>query len=196
MTANLKKITAYAAGHEKQFMKLLIQQNEDGGKRRNAARKKELEAAEKRISELSAIFKRLYEDRVAGRISDERFTELSADYEAEQKQEKERAARLEAELAKAQEATANAEKFMDMIHRHTSFEELPPPCCGSSSRRSSSMSAATMNTRPAGRTSRSTIPSWARWTCPKHKARPVRRSSGVPDGNGKFFTLSVLLYLI
>ncbi len=126
VTANLRKITAYAAGHEKQFMKLLIQQNEDGGRRRNAARKKELEAAEKRISELSAIFKRLYEDSVAGRISDERFAELSADYEAEQKQEKEHAARLLAELSKAQEATANAEKFMDVIRRHTSFEELTP----------------------------------------------------------------------
>jgi phosphoenolpyruvate-protein kinase (PTS system EI component) len=54
-------------------------------KRRNAAKKKELEAAEKRIAELSAIFKRLYEDSVAGRISDERCMELSADYEAEQK---------------------------------------------------------------------------------------------------------------
>ena len=42
-----------------------------------AAKKKELEAAEKRIAELSAIFKRLYEDSVTGRISDERFTELS-----------------------------------------------------------------------------------------------------------------------
>jgi len=68
------------------FLKLLIEQNEDGSKRRNAARKKELEAAGKRISELSAICKRLYEDSVAGRISDERFTELSADYEAEQKE--------------------------------------------------------------------------------------------------------------
>ena len=60
--------SVYAAKHEARFMKLLIEQNEDGGKRRNAARKKELEAAEKRISELSAIFKRLYEDSVSGRI--------------------------------------------------------------------------------------------------------------------------------
>ena len=66
-------------------------------------RKKELEAAEKRIAELSAIFKRLYEDSVTGRISDERFTKLSADYEAEQKELKERAARLREELFKAQE---------------------------------------------------------------------------------------------
>ena len=126
VTANLSKITAYAAKHEKQFMKLLIEQNEDGGKRRNAARKKELDAAEKRIAELSAIFKRLYEDSVTGRISDERFAELSADYEAEQRQLKERAAELQGELSKAQEATVNAGKFMNIVRKYTSFEELTP----------------------------------------------------------------------
>ena len=124
--SNLRKVTSYAAKHEARFMKLLIEQNEDGGKRRNAAKKKELETAEKRIAELSAIFKRLYEDSVTGRISDERFTELSADYEAEQKELKERAARLREELSKAQEATANAEKFMNVVRRHTTIEELTP----------------------------------------------------------------------
>ena len=122
--SNLRKVTSYAAKHEARFMKLLIEQNEDGDRRRNAAKKKELEAAEKRIAELSAIFKRLYEDSVTGRISDERFTELSADYEAEQKELKERAARLREELSKAQEATANAEKFMNVVRRHTTIEEL------------------------------------------------------------------------
>lgn len=122
----LEDLHGYAAKHEKQFMKLLIEQNEDGGKRRNAAKRKELDAAEKRIAELSAIFKRLYEDSVTGRISDERFAELSADYEAEQRQLKERAAELQGELAKAQEATVNAEKFMNIVRKYTSFEELTP----------------------------------------------------------------------
>ena len=124
--SNLRKVTSYAAKHEARFITLLIEQNEDGDRRRNAAKKKELEAAEKRIAELSAIFKRLYEDSVTGRISDERFTELSADYEAEQKELKERAARLREELSKAQEATANAEKFMNVVRRHTTIEELTP----------------------------------------------------------------------
>ena len=101
LLSNLRKVTSYAAKHEARFMKLLIEQNEDGGKRRNAAKKKELEAAEKRIAELSAIFKRLYEDSVTGRISDERFTELSADYEAEQRELKERAAAIQAELSQS-----------------------------------------------------------------------------------------------
>ena len=126
VTENLRKITSYAAKHEARFMKLLVEQNEDGGRRRNAAKKKELETAQKRISELSAIFKRLYEDSVTGRISDERFSELSADYEAEQKELKERAAGLQEELSKAKEATENAEKFMKVVRGHTSFEELTP----------------------------------------------------------------------
>ncbi len=126
VTENLRKVTSYAARHEARFMKLLTDQTEDGSKRRNAAKKKELEAAEKRIAEISAIFKRLYEDSVTGRISDERFTELSADYEAEQKELKEKAAALQSELSKTLEATANAEKFMKVVRKYTSFEELTP----------------------------------------------------------------------
>ena len=98
----------------------------DGGKKKNAARRRELDAAEKRIAELKGIFKRLYEDSVSGRITDERFTELSADYEQEQAALKERIARLQAELDKAQEAGANVGKFMDVVHRYSSFEELTP----------------------------------------------------------------------
>ena len=63
---------------------------------------------------------------VTGRISDERFTELSADYEAEQKELKEKAAALQSELSKTLEATANAEKFMKVVRKYTSFEELTP----------------------------------------------------------------------
>ena len=124
--SNLRKVTSYAAKHEARFMKLLIEQNEDGGKRRNAAKKKGLEASEKRIAELSAIFKRLYEDNVNGKISDERFMELSADYEQEQRELKDRAAALQAELDKSQAATVNAEKFMGIVRKHLAFEELTP----------------------------------------------------------------------
>lgn len=126
VTANLRKVTSYAVQHEAKFMKLLMAQTEDGDKRKTAARKKELEAAEKRVGELSAIFKRLYEDSVTGRISDERFTELSADYEQEQATLKARVAELRREADKAQEAAVNVDKFMSIVRKHTSFEELTP----------------------------------------------------------------------
>ena len=39
----------------------------------------------KRITGLDAIFKRLYEDNISGKLSDERFQKLSADYEKEER---------------------------------------------------------------------------------------------------------------
>lgn len=124
--ANLRKVTEYAAAHEERFVKLLVQQNEMGGKRKNAAALKQLDEAQKRIADLSRLFKRLYEDNVSGKITDERFEELSSDYEAEQHDLKERAAALQSELEKANAATANAEKFMKIVRKHLSFEELTP----------------------------------------------------------------------
>ena len=126
VTESLRKMTAYAAGRESELMKLLIAQNEAGDRRKNAARRRELDAANKRLGELRNIFKRLYEDSVGGRITDERFTELSADYEKEQTELKARAAELETELAKSQEAKANAEKFMAVVRKRMAFEELTP----------------------------------------------------------------------
>lgn len=111
---------------ESRFVKLLVQQNEIGGKRKTAAAIKQLEQAQERISEISRIIKRLYEDNVNGKISDERFMELSADYEAEQAELKKRAAALQAELDKSQAATVNAEKFMGIVRKHLAFEELTP----------------------------------------------------------------------
>ena len=73
-----------------------------------ARNQRELDGLLARDKELDGLFERLYEDSVTGRISDERFTELSADYEAEQKELKEKAAALQSELSKTLEATANA----------------------------------------------------------------------------------------
>ncbi|PEH12518.1 hypothetical protein CP352_02980 [Lactobacillus sp. UMNPBX1] len=124
--SNLRQVTEYAARHESRFVKLLIQQNEIGGKRKTAAATKQLEQAQTRIAEVNRIIKRLYEDNVSGKISDERFMELSADYEQEQRELKDRAAALQEELSKSQAATVNAEKFMGIVRKHLAFEELTP----------------------------------------------------------------------
>ena len=55
---NLRKVTAYAQKHEARFVKLLIQQNEMGGKRKQAAATKQLEQVQRWIAELSDVYKR------------------------------------------------------------------------------------------------------------------------------------------
>ena len=52
--------------------------------------------------------------------------ELSADYEQEQRELKDRAAGLQEELDKSQAATVNAEKFMRIVRKRLTFEKLTP----------------------------------------------------------------------
>ena len=49
-----------------------------------------------------------------------------AERREQQRQVREHAAELQAELSKAQEASVNAERFMNIVRRHISFEELTP----------------------------------------------------------------------
>ena len=74
-------------------------------------RKREISQAEKRIAELDRIFRRVYKDNISGTISHERFLELSAEYEAEQKEltEKIRAGR---EMVNLEEAGLEYDKNM------------------------------------------------------------------------------------
>ena len=124
VTENLRALTDYAAQHGDKLVEILNEQAEAGNRKKNAALRKELETANRRIAELSSIFKRLYEDSVSGRISDERFTELSADYEKEQKDLKARAAEIEAELERVHQAGVNVNKFMEIIRKNMGFETL------------------------------------------------------------------------
>ncbi len=46
---------------------------------------RELESSQNRYDELDNIIQHLYEDKIKGQLSEERFEKLSAGYEAEQK---------------------------------------------------------------------------------------------------------------
>ena len=119
-------MTAFARGHEDEFLQLITNNFEKELNKELRDCRKEFDQAKARISKLDTIIQRLYEDNVEGKISDERFMELSADYEQEQRELKDRAAALQEELSKSQAATVNAEKFMGIVRKHLAFEELTP----------------------------------------------------------------------
>jgi len=91
-----------------------------------AKRQKTLADAEKRIAELDTIFKRLYEDTISGKLSDERFQKLSADYEKEQHELQELAAVLRGEIEAEERKSANVERFLSVVERYTEIPELTP----------------------------------------------------------------------
>ena len=87
---------------------------------------KEIETSEERIEKLDKIIESLYEDKVEGKISEERYLKMSDTYESEQSALKERVKTLKAEIEKAKEQDDKILDFMMLIHKYSSFEELTP----------------------------------------------------------------------
>ena len=88
--------------------------------------KKTLKQAEKRIAELDKLFTRLYEDNVLGRLSDERFTMMSAGYEEEQAKLKATVAELTTLIDGAEQKSSDVTAFLKVVHRYEHIETLTP----------------------------------------------------------------------
>ena len=88
--------------------------------------KKMLAQSEKRISELDRLFTRLYEDNVSGKVSDERFEQMSANYDNEQKQLKQTVKELITFIEQTEQKTADISNFIHLVRRYTYVNELTP----------------------------------------------------------------------
>jgi len=124
--ANIRDVSAYAREYEDEFVRRVMEQDMARTKKELTAKRKELDKSKRRISELDGLFKRLYEDNVGGRLSDERFEKLSGEYEVEQKQLTERTAILESDLVEQNEKAANVGKFLAIVRKYTDIQELTP----------------------------------------------------------------------
>jgi hypothetical protein len=79
---------------------------------------------EKRIAELDRLFIRIYEDNTVGKLSDERFGQMSAAYDEEQSGLKTQNAALRAELEMFDRDNFKADSFLALVRRYTEFDEL------------------------------------------------------------------------
>lgn len=87
---------------------------------------KKIRTSEERIERLDKIIESLYEDKVEGKISEERYLKMSGTYKTEQAGLKERVKTLKSEIAKAKEDDDKILDFMMLTYKYNSFEELTP----------------------------------------------------------------------
>ena len=123
---SMRRVFWYVRTFENRFAEELQNRSLEEQKKEQARKKRELEKAEKRIAELDLLFRRLYEDNVAGKISDERFQMLSAGYETEQSEKKTAVEAMKAELAASEEQTEGIGKFIRMVKSVTEPTVLTP----------------------------------------------------------------------
>jgi antitoxin component YwqK of YwqJK toxin-antitoxin module len=112
---------------DKEFREYLTNANLQRQKAKVKKMTKERTKSDKRFAELDLIIKRLYEDNVLGKISDERFMILTKSYEKEQSDLKETLETLDEQLAEIEIQNLNSYQFTKLIKQYTEITELTAP---------------------------------------------------------------------
>lgn len=121
---DLLRVTHFARQQEALFIQYINRKNNTETRREIERLQRELELMRRRDTELSALFKRLYEDNVLGKVTNEQFRMLSGDYNAEQKNLKERIPKAAERIEELQNSIANVTRFIDKAKRYTEINEL------------------------------------------------------------------------
>ncbi|MCI8364638.1 MAG: DUF4368 domain-containing protein, partial [Eubacterium sp.] len=123
---SLQRVLFYVQAFEKQFVQEQLDKSSEEQKKELAKKRCELAKSEKRITELDVLFQRIYEDNVSGKLSDERFSIMSANFEEEQKTLKEALSQLKADIETQDDKTENVSAFIQKVKRYTEIKELTP----------------------------------------------------------------------
>ena len=123
---HMQMVISYVANHEAHFRAVMGDKLKLASDEAIRVNKKKLAKAEKRLNELDRIFMRLYEDRVNGTISDERFASMSKSYEDEQAKLKREVETLAKEMDQQEQKADDVERFIAQAHKYVGLEELTP----------------------------------------------------------------------
>ena len=123
---DLRRVTAEAREHPQEFAEYLNSKQSAELQKEIRRLEKEKAAMQKRKAELDAIFKKLYEDSVLGRITAEQFQMLVASYTDEQAKLIELLSQREAEIQQLKETVSNTAAFLDKAKRYTDIQALTP----------------------------------------------------------------------
>ena len=123
---DLRRVTQFARQKESLLLHHVAKRNSDQVKKEIGQIQRELDKLRRRETELAALFKRLYEDNVLGRIPDEQYRILSSEYTQEQADLKERLPQLKERQEKLRDSITNAARFVERAKEYSEITELTP----------------------------------------------------------------------
>ena len=121
---DIRRHASLAAADTQRYAEYLVRISRQGHTTDKTAWEKELTEANSRLAQLDTLLRRIYEDNVFGRLSDDRYAAMSASYEAETKQLKTRATELQGLLTKAKDQSNGIEEFARQVAQYTDITEL------------------------------------------------------------------------
>jgi hypothetical protein len=120
----IRKTTAFVRESEDEFIKMLRENSSYRQGETFKTHTRKIAKNEKRIAELDKMFSSLYEDKVNGVITPERFAQMSGGFEKEQSALREENKALQSEIDAFNEDSRKADNFVALVRRYTRFEEL------------------------------------------------------------------------
>ena len=123
---HMRTVISYVSRYEDHFRAVMEQKLRLSSETAIRGHKKRLAQAEKRLGELDRLFIRIYEDNVAGRITDEKFSMMSKTYEDEQAQLKVEIQTLQQEIEVQERQIENLEQFIQRVRKYEDLDELIP----------------------------------------------------------------------
>ena len=121
---NLREAIQYVTQYEDDFVQRAADQSLRERDKELAQKKDSLAQSQKRIAELDVIIKRLYEDNISGKLSDERFIKLSRDYELEQTNLTNLVEHLRQEVKEQEKQKVNVRQFIAAVRKYTDMQQL------------------------------------------------------------------------
>lgn len=123
---DLQKVCEYVFLHEKEFTDEYLSGSKRETVKFQAKTKAELKRLSERQEEIGKIIRKLYEDNVNGRITDERFDFLAKSYEDEGNDLKTKIQEFKNALASSIQEEEKLSKFLKVVKSYTKIEELTP----------------------------------------------------------------------
>ena len=123
---DLQKVCEYVFLHEKEFTDEYLSGSKKETVKFQSKTKAELKRLSERQEEIGRIIRKLYEDNVCGRITDERFDFLAKSYEDEGNDLKTKIQELKNALASSVQEEEKLSKFLKLVKSYTKIEELTP----------------------------------------------------------------------
>lgn len=121
---DIKRHIEFAKKHEDEFMKLVSSESTANITKSLNLLNKELNASKARIEKLDSIIQNLYEDKISGVVSEERFKKMNENYELEQASLKEKIVELEGKIKAINEQSASTSHFMELVQKYTRIDTL------------------------------------------------------------------------
>lgn len=123
---NIKQVLSYIRSYEDLFIKQKLETSLEEQKKIDSINKKLLSQYEKRIKDIDNLIQHIYEDNISGKITDERFTILSLNYEKEQKELKSKVKELANKLDTTKQQELDLASFVSKVKQYTEISELTP----------------------------------------------------------------------